>query len=49
MRTVEGKRDPTEYIDESRVKVFRIDDEPSFSLFTKEGLKDMKFQSYTHD
>ena len=38
IRTISGKRDSTEYIDEDKIKVYRIEQEPSFTLFTKGSL-----------
>lgn len=44
-----GVRDQTEYIDESKIKVYRVEDEPSFSVLSKRDLKEMKIHSYNND
>jgi hypothetical protein len=45
IRTITGKREQSEFIDEAKVKVYRIEDVPTFSLYTKEKLKDINFIS----
>ena len=47
LRTLEGKREETEYVDESKIKVYTLEDTPSFSHFTSAALQGMSFVSLT--
>lgn len=49
LRLTSGNRDPTEYIDESKIKVYRVEDQPSFSCLSKGTLKDMKLHTLTSE
>lgn len=46
VRLTSGDRDHTEYIDESKIKVYRIEDQPSFSVLSRGTLKEMKIHIF---